>query len=257
MSKLADLSQNIDPLAREYYKNFDLDIFQRKLNFIIKRISKLKTEKCKKVYNTELYASYLQIVEIFCINAFAVSDNDLLGNIFLSNFDIQKKIKDRFFEERNEKGENFILYLLNNFVFVLTDDKQDRSQQKRDYEEMTKEALDDYTKDKDFLNSYKHGFRVFAGGRSSLSIGFKKSSLNLQNFSSSVSYYKRSEGGFLRCDIYFNWDRVYAKACILISILTNMKRVYLSQGEVLNLGYVYPKNRDMMQKAYGCLRICR
>ena len=87
----------ITPITREYYKNFDVGVLNDKLNFLVKKLSKIKTEKIKKTYYTELYATYLQLIEIFCINTFAVSDNDLLGNIFLSNNEINKKVRSRFF----------------------------------------------------------------------------------------------------------------------------------------------------------------
>jgi hypothetical protein len=195
----------VTSITREYYENFDLAILDDKLNFLVGKLSRLKSEKRKKIYNTELYATYLQLIEIFCINTFAVSDNDLLKNIFLSNRDIQEKIRARFCEERHNDGTSFITYLLNNFVFANKDEKKNRTQQKLDYEHMIKESIDDYTKDKDFLNSYKHGFRVFSGEKNSLSIGITggSSMTKLQDYSSSVSYYKKDVRGIWKCTISF------------------------------------------------------
>ena len=80
-----------------------------------------------------------------------------------------------FFEEKTHDGDDFVTYLLKNFVFANKDDKKDRTQQKSDYKHMIKESIDDYTKDKDFLNSYKHGFRVFSEEGHSLFVGMSGS----------------------------------------------------------------------------------
>ena len=53
-----NLNMQINSLTKECYTNFDLAISQEKLNFIIKKLIKLKIEKTKKVYFTELYATY-------------------------------------------------------------------------------------------------------------------------------------------------------------------------------------------------------
>ncbi len=248
----------VSPITREYYENFDLAVLNDKLNFLTTKISKLKSEKTKKIYYTELYATYLQLIEIFCINTFAVSDNDLLKNIFLSNWDIQEKIKARFYEEKNHDGKDFITYLLSNFVFAKKDDKKDRTQQKSDYKHMIKESIDDYTKDKDFLNSYKHGFRVFSGEKNSLSIGMTGGSTmtKIQDYSASVSYYKKDKRDIWKCTISFNWERVYVKAMVLITVLENLKKVYLNAGKDINFEYVTFEDRPMINSKYGCFRIC-
>lgn len=41
---------DIAPITKEYYKNFDLVVLQNKLNFLIHKIAKLKSEKSKKIY---------------------------------------------------------------------------------------------------------------------------------------------------------------------------------------------------------------
>lgn len=248
----------VSPITREYYENFDLAVLNDKLNFLVKKLSKTKTEKSKKVYYTELYATYLQLIEIFCINTFAVSDNDLLGNIFLSNGKISKKIKSRFFEEKTHDGDDFITYLLKNFVFANKNDKKDRTQQKSDYKHMIKESIDDYTKDKDFLNSYKHGFRVFSEEGHSLFIGMTGSGNRekIQDYSASVSYYAKNEEVISRCSISFNWERVYVKSLILITVLENLKKVYLGDGTEINFEYVTFENRQLVASKYGCFRVC-
>ncbi len=248
----------ITPIAREYYENFDIAVLNDKLNFLVKKLSKIKTQKIKKIYYTELYATYLQLIEIFCINAFAVSDNDLLGNIFLSNGDIQKKVTSRFYEEKTHDGYDFVTYLLKNFVFANKDDKKDRTQQKSDYKHLIKESIDDYIKDKHFLNSYKHGFRVFSEEGHSVFVGMTGSNDHekIQDYSASVSYYARSEGIVSRCTISFNWERVYVKSLVLITVLENLKKVYLGDGSEINFEYVTFEDRQLVASKYGCFRIC-
>lgn len=242
----------------EYYENFDLAVLNEKLNFLVMKLTKLKSEKARKTNYTELYATYLQLVEIFCINTFAVSDNDLLGNIFLSNREIREKIQSRFFEEKTLDGKDFISYLLTNFVFANKNDEKDRSQQKSDYKQLIKESIDDYTKDKDFLNSYKHGFRVFSGVRNTLSIGMAdgNSMTKIQDYSASVSYYKKDKRDIWKCTISFNWERVYYKAMIIITILESIKKVYLNNGREINFQYVTFEDRQKLISSYGCFRIC-
>lgn len=249
----------INKLTKEYYENFDVEIFQHKLNFIVKKLNTLKSEKSRKKYYTELYATYLQIVEIFCINAFAVSDNELVENIFLSNFDVREKIKTRFGGETNGKNEDFISYLLNNFVFAKKDDNKDRTQQKNDYQRMVVESIDDYKNDKNFLNSYKHGFRVFSNERTSISIlpANGKTAFKLQDYSSSVSYYSKecNDCPILKFTICFNWERVYVKASILINILENMKNIYLHPGEKIKFVYITFNDRQKVDSKFGCFRV--
>jgi hypothetical protein len=247
----------ITPITKEYYENFDLTVLNEKLNFLVKKLSMLKSEKAKKINYTELYATYLQLVEIFCINTFAVSDNDLLTNIFLSNGEIREKIQARFNEESND-GKDFITYLLTNFVFANKDDKKDRTLQKSAYKHMIKESIDDYTKDKDFLNSYKHGFRVLSGEKNSLSIGMTGSSVmtKIQDYSASVLYYKKDRGSIWKCTVSFNWERVYVKALILINMLENMKKVYLNTGKKINFQYITFEDEEKISSKYGCFRIC-
>lgn len=248
----------ITPITKEYYKNFDLSILKKKFDFLATKITALKTEKAKKVYYTELYATYLQIVEIFCINTFAVSDNDLLKNIFLSNSEIYKKIQGRFLNEVNADGQDFVTYLLSNFVFANKDDKKDRVQQKNDYKHMIKESIDDYVSDKDFLNSYKHGFRVFSGEKSYLSIStdVSMSATLIQGYSASVSYYKRDKVCISKCVICFNWERVYVKVAILITVLENLKKVYLAEGKKVNFEYITFEDRIKIVNKFGCFRVC-
>lgn len=253
MKKLTEPSK--DPLADEYYKNFDIDIFNKKLSFLVKNVSKLKSEKAKKVYSTELYATYLQIVEIFCINMFAASDKDLAGNIFLNPTELNKKIESRFYKERTENGEDYVSYLINNFVFALKDDVKDRTSQKVYYKRFVKEAIDDYLKDKQFLNSYKHGFRVFPGEKAVFSIGLTGSNESFlqQEFSSSIYFYSKSEDktSIVLCSVFYNWQRVYIKSLVLLNILENTKKSHFRNEQVFNYLTFDPK---LVDNKKGCVR---
>ena len=167
-------------------------------------------------------------------------------------------ILSRFFEEKTHDGDDFVTYLLKNFVFANKDDKKDRTQQKSDYKHMIKESIDDYTKDKDFLNSYKHGFRVFSEEGHSLFVGMSGSneSEKIQDYSASVSYYAKNEGVVSRCTISFNWERVYVKSLVLITVLENLKKVYLDNGKEIDFEYVTFENRQLVASKYGCFRVC-
>lgn len=245
-------------LIKEYYQDFDIEIFYKKLKTITEKISSLKKEKSKKVYYTELYSTYIQIVEIFCINSFAISEKDIISNIFLGNSAIQKKIESRFFNDKNNKGQSFTEYLVDGFVFNLTDESKDRTQQTRNYVKLTKEAVDDYLKDRDFLNSYKHGFRVLSSEKNSLSVEMTggKSKVKLADYSASVIYYKKDKktDSVMKCNISFNWERVYAKSLVLLNILVNMRRTYLQKqnDKVEFLTF----NNKLLDSKYGCFRTC-
>lgn len=243
-------------LTNEYYKNFDVDIFYKKLSTLVKKIQTLKTEKSKKVYYTELYATYLQIVEIFCINSFAISDKDLLSNVFMGNTAIEKKIRSRFYSEKDEKDRTFVEYLIDEFVFNLLEDTKDRTPQKKYYKKLTEEAIDDYLKDKHFLNSYKHGFRVFSGEKTTLSIGLtgSKNHAKIADYSSSVSYYKKEDGAVYKCEVCFNWERVYVKAVVLLNVIENMKRTCLYDTEQKVQFITF--DTKVINSKYGCFRVC-
>lgn len=250
-----NLHRTSDGFIKDYYRNFDISSFSKRLENTKKKLLTLKTERARKSHYLELYSTYLQLVEIFCINIFATSDKDLFGNIFLGTGEINKKIQQRFFEERNISNEDYIEYILNNFVFNISKDSKDRTQQRRYYKKLIKEAVIDYQKDRYFLNAYKHGFRVFSGEKSSLSIamtGSHKAFLS-QEFSSSVHYYRKDKDtkSVLLCAVNFNWERVFVKSYVLINVLENMKKVFLRSEETIQLLTFVP---EIVDSKTGCYR---
>lgn len=79
----------------------------------------------------------------------------------------------------------------------------------------------------------------------------------VSEYTASVSYYKRDKEtrATLKCDISFNWERIYIKSMILLNILENMRRTYLSQTdkEVQFLTF----DNKLIDPKYGCFRMCK
>lgn len=242
-------------ITEEYYKNFDINGFIKKTLFLKKKILETKKPINRKKYYTELYATYIQVIEIFCINTFVASEQELFKNIFIPNNEIKEKIEERFLVERYNYGGVFSEYLIKSFVFNLKEDKKDRVNQIKNYKTLLKEAVKDYLADFDFLNAYKHGFRVFSGDKSSLSVGLQgKNNAKISNYSSSVSYYKKRNNTIYRCDIYFNWERAYIKIMILLNVLNSIKRTYTKKGVSKVEYFVFDEKK--LNKSFGCFRVC-
>jgi hypothetical protein len=150
--------------AKEYYKGVDYSIWDD-IFFVCKEKLEGSSEEIHKQWSLELYSKYLQILEVLCINILVVGFNNL-DNLFISNQDLREDVLR--FKSDNHLKEKFI----DQAVFHIEQKQDIKNLEKRRelYKRILDESLEDYIKDYDFLNAYKHGFRVETKGKSKISI---------------------------------------------------------------------------------------
>ncbi len=133
----------------DYIKNFSFNIWEKKATFCIKKINKLKKQQNKIDYINDLYSIYLQLIENFIIFLLVRWSNN---TIFL--FEDSYSIITSF----SKVKDNLIKWLLDEIFICLTNSEILNLRQK--YEKLLKEVFNDYENDKNFLNSYKHWYRI-------------------------------------------------------------------------------------------------
>lgn len=215
---------------KNYYENKDFYILENELDAITIGIKNSGNKKEIQDFDSKLYSFYLQLIEIFLINSFAMLENNLWNNIFLSNSELRRKVKNTFYEKgkqgfNEECAKKFLNYFrinkLSNNAIIL------------------KEIIEEYLNHFQFLNAFKHGLRIEGKGESTLSVQDKKDG-NKWNLilecDSSVRYLghekvDKNQRDIFDFQIWFNKDRIFIKCRYLIGLL---KR---ARGELF-------KNRD-------------
>ncbi len=247
---------------QEHYKEIDFSLWQKAIDVYCDKLRTLKKDESKKVWILQLYSTYLQMIEVFCINIFAITENNLWDNLFLSNQGLRKKIDNRFFITRQDKTRfctKFTTYLLDNWVFGIKEKKEinNLSEKRKKYTQILKEAIEDYLKDYDLLNAYKHGFRVKSHGSSTITMKAEKSNapvFKIGDFNASISYLKKQDGVVNRHDISFNWQRTMQKAYFLLSIMENTQKILLNDGKEIQLDTLAVTNEAEFSKHFGVSR---
>lgn len=233
---------------KDYFSDFNLELFEKRLDFTLLKLKNLKTEKARGIYYIEIYSSFIQLIEIFCINSIAISDNNLFDNLFLSNKKMTQKIESRFFHERSNSNQKYIDFILNTYVF---NGYKGTEQQKNIYKQLLKEGVQDYLKDKNFLNSYKHGFRVkSSAGRKVYISTNNKDFHGITSLNSTVHYLTKENNIIYENTIGFNWERIYTKCAIMINVLDAMKQIVITTpGKEIQFSRItFPKPEKVYSK---------
>ncbi len=248
------------PYLQNYYREIEFSLWNRKINHAVASITSLKRDKSKKKYFIELYSTYLQLIEIFCINVFVITENDLWSNVFLSNRQLAEKIQNRFYQAESSRfDKKFSTFFLEHWVFGVEDKTaiRDFAGKIELYLDIIKESLFDYSEDKHFLNSYKHGFRVQAGGKSTFGIGIGTSQEvhKLGDFNASVTYFHKKEAVIFERQICFNWERIYQKTSFLLNMLQNIKTVYTAKSkQVIDINTLFIVDSQQFNQFSGYFR---
>ncbi|MBU0727454.1 hypothetical protein KKA95_02110 [Patescibacteria group bacterium] len=122
---------------------------------------------------------------------------------------------------------------------------------------MLKEAIEDYLKDYDLLNAYKHGFRVKSHGSTTITMKAEKSNapvFKIGSFNASISYLKKKGKTVDRHDISFNWERIMQKAYFLLSIMENTQKILLNAGTEIKLDTLAVTDEMEFSKHFGVSR---
>lgn len=241
-------------LILDYFKSIDFSIWNKKINFCMDQIIKLKTDDSRKKYHIELYATYLQLIEIFCRNSFAISE-EKMDYLFA---EVCKSITDK--AEEQFKDLEFMNFILDNYIFGLVNKSSINNYEAKRalYERVLPESVvKDYCKHFQFINAYKHGSRVYGSG--SKSLFFKKEGSEekvlLKEFNSHVCCFysegKKDEKQLYKMEIFFNWQNVGMKSLMLASALENIQKVYLGQGTGLSLAHYFVTDHEMYIRNSG------
>lgn len=235
-------------LILDYFRSIDFSIWEKKINFCMDQIIKLKTDDSKKKYHIELYATYLQLIEIFCRNSFAISE-EKMEYLFVEGC---KSITDKAQEQF--KDSEFMNFILDNYIFgVVNKSSVNNYKAKRIlYEQVLPESvIEDYCKHFQFINAYKHGFRVYGTGSKSLFFQKQGSEekILLKKFNSHICCFysegKKDGKQLYKMEIFFDWQNVGKKSLMLISSLENIQKVYLAQGTHVLLDHYFITDHEM------------
>ena len=208
----------------EYYREVDFSIWEKSVNICFDKLKKLKTDKAKTPWALKMYANYLQLIEIFCINVWIIT------------------------------------YFLESWVFGIQEKEaiNNLSQKRKTYATILREALEDYLKDYDLLNAYKHGFRTKGRGGSNLSIKKEVGNtkpITIGSYNTTIIYLSKREKTIYECRLAFNWERVSQKYFFLLNMLENTQKVLLADNGKIKLDTLYPLDNKEFNKYYGAFRV--
>lgn len=246
---------------KEYYEVIDFSVWEKSIDSYCDKLRKLKTNKAKRIWSLKLYAEFLQLIEIFCINIFAITENKLWSNLFLINNQLRNKILEKFFyKDKKFFNDRFLNYFLENWVFGIKEkNKINNFNRKKDsYKTMTKEIIKDYLQDYDLLNAYKHGFRTKSIGENSVSVKLTNSSdfpMKIGHYNTKIGYFKKQGGVIYENSISCNWERIVQKCYFLLNMLENVQKVLLSDGKVIQLDTLFVIDKNKFHKYFGSFRI--
>lgn len=153
----------------DHFQAVDYDYWGERLAQINKRLLELKSPKKRNYQLVDLYALYIQITEITHTTMLILAQKHLhvLENMFVGNAELRK------FIEVDCLSRDFYAWFLTNYGL-----NGSELRQRDDYDDLIgqnknflTEAANDYMKSYNYLNAFKHGFRVkstFGGAKVSV-----------------------------------------------------------------------------------------
>lgn len=237
--------------VKEYYKSVDYSLWDDIL-LVCKEKLESGSEEIQKQWSLELYSKYLQVLEVLSINILVVGFNSL-DNLFISNQDLRDDILR--FKNDNLLKEKFI----DQAVFHIEQKQNIKNFEKRRklYKRILDESLEDYIKDYDFLNAYKHGFRVETKGKSKISID----KVPLGKYNTTLTFFSKEWDKETKQSIVFkntrcfNWERVLYKGFFVLDMLKKLKASSShTNGEEVSLDILYILDEQHFEKSYGTFR---
>lgn len=250
----------------DYYNSIDFSHWLKKVMYNASKLHQLKTDKAKSGYLLELYSAYMQLVEILLINMkiCTTRGEDFHKNLFISNQKLHKFVETHF------QRPDFIDWFLSNYDFGIVEKESIKNYQQK-YElhkALLKEVIDDYTEDFDFLNAYKHGYRVQGSAQTqTLSIGvegggtvpFASYDVFLMYYSKGEDLSGESQSLIFQNTIYMKLYRVVAKAAFVTNALENVKAILASQSDDGNnkqtkVTHFFLKDKRAWDESFGAFR---
>lgn len=218
----------INKFRKKYYEQVEFDYWEERLFTAYRRYKKLTKPENKAKYIVEIYSIYIQAMEILLINmhVLTVPPKDFLIALTIDNADIRK------FGEDLLKNRKFLEGFTHNFLYKIrgVKDIDEEAQKKIDYDvNLLLECLKDYKENYNFLNSYKHGFRLHSThGDNYVAVGTAPDSMfKILSGDSQLTYYEfsRSNGetAISEVSLTFSHMRIVGKALFAIYYLQNIR----------------------------------
>lgn len=250
--------EKIDAFRLNYYKQMDVMYWKDRISYITNHINKVKSPQIKSRSIIDIYSVYIQICEIVVIHMHSsnVKPAQFIRTLAIRNNEIVK------FAESVVKNSNYQSRFITEFVNGAYRGEQ-YDEQNRFEQRLLNECLEDYVENHDFLNAYKHGYRVNSlFGPNYLAIGIEGMPMTkLVEGDSSISYFhvtgNSKKGNLASIDITFNFERVRGKALFLVHILENMclsNLAVLGQPEELRYTTFGVHDKDLWNKSIGKTR---
>jgi hypothetical protein len=238
----------------DYFNRINFNYWEKRASMTTEKLKRLKTLQAKSPYIIDYYSMYVQLLEILFINTLILSGQEqtFINYLFMDNQKLRVSIKDNF------NREEFLNWYLDNYVFGLTNKQSinNYEEKRKQYLAMLKEFYKDYMADYDFLNSFKHGYRVQASHKASVSIN----GIEILNLDTALTYYKKINNVVYEMDIMLNHKRVGTKVYFLLSMLQNSQKVFLSQakpGKEIKLDHYLIEDKDEWTRSFGFFRTQR
>jgi hypothetical protein len=236
MSQYPNTTPGLD--ITDYYNSIDFSHWQKKIMYNASKLHHLKTDKAKSGYLLELYSAYMQLAEILLINMkiCTTRGRDFHKNLFIKNNELHQ------FIENEAQTAEFIDWFLTNYDFGIVEKSTIKNYQQK-YElhkTLLEEVMEDYSKDFDFLNAYKHGYRVQGSTETqTFSIGIEGSqTVPFASYDVYLAYHSngkdpsgQAQSLIFQNTIYMKLYRVVAKAAFITIVLENIKAILASQSE--------------------------
>lgn len=265
-------------LERHYhhYKDLDFCYWEHRANRTVRRIEGLKREEHKHPCYLELYTDYVQLFEVMVINMRAMLSPRLFECLFIGPKELRIKVAELFPSSSTEESPEVDKWVrglvFHHAVFgrYIVDDAERRV---GEYKSMLKEAAQDYRRDYQLLNAFKHGFRTKVSGKNMVAIsanggGGTPTSYVVGQYNSRITYYsledKEVDGKkikvVLKNKLGFNYQRVHQKILYLSNSLERSRRaiLYIAKPEGVGKKGSLPElmlmDREKFQDYYGCSR---
>jgi hypothetical protein len=242
--KTSKLIDDLNKFKLAHYESADFDGLIDKLNKLYVSLKRLKDQKKKNRVVLDLYTLYIQIIELFFTNTYAlrVPVDNFPSALFISNNNLHKFIEDNFI-----KTTDYSVSFLTKIIFVVSKTNEDTKDRYVLYSNLLQEVVKDYLAEFDLLNAYKHGYRINAKhDKSTLSlITNSGQSIKLSESDSTIVYFsklnadlkenKKEAEGFgvsggqvvIENTLSFKADRVFGKALFVCSLLNNIRAAAL------------------------------
>ena len=242
------MPSDIKQFVIDYYTDIDFDYWEKRLNSCVDKVRRLKRDKSKAPYVIDVYSIYLQLLEIFFINAltFSIKEDGFFSILFASSQELRKHIEKQF------TNPEYRVWLMNHLIFGLKEKRKINKypQKYNEYLQILKECTEDYLKDYEFLNSYKHGYRIHINHN--VTVGIE--TFAIVKSGTELTYYTKKRNQIYKNCIVFKPERIFIKCYFILSMLKNCQKVFLNRGKPVELNHYYLLDRGKWGSTYGMFR---